>query len=210
MCWFGASRPWAAAGACVVAFTLFTSSARAVGLEDLGQYLGTWVNDTFYDPNFPNNATGPVDITLAVSDSTLHVAFDLGGLIFGFADPPPILFDAPLTFDGGGLVFPVNFSAAQAQTMLGDISGTLESDGSLQLVIDNLLAPIANLGFTRLEAAGTLDGGLLELAYDVFKTTRANEPYASGSLTAVLIPEPATAALLLVCGGALLRRSRRR
>lgn len=206
----GAPRPLAVAGVCAVIFTLLTPSAQAVGLDDLGAYVGTWVNHTFYDPAFPDDATGPVALTLALSDSTLHVAFDLGGQVFGFADPPPVLFDAPLTFDGGGLVFPVHFSATQAQTMLGDISGTLESDGSLHLVIDNLLAPIANLGFARVEATGTLGGGLVDLVYDVFRVESGDEPYASGALTAVLIPEPATLGLcVLVAVVAMGRRPRR-
>jgi hypothetical protein len=211
MHWLFTQRPWAVAGWCLVITAIITSPALAVGPEDMGEYTGTWINHTFYDPEFPDAATGPVHVTLALSDSDLHVAVEIGGTVFGIGTPPPMAFDVPLAWNGDELVFPVQIHATQAQTLVWDITGTLQADGALELTFDNFIDDFAYFGFTRMEAWGTLGGGLIDLAYDVYRTESATGGevlYARGQLTA-LIPEPATAVLLLLSGATLFSRRTR-
>ncbi len=197
-----------AAGGCLLAVLATAPPARALDLPDLGHYVGSWINQTFYNPSFPDNATGPVSFTAALTDSTLSIGFDLGGMVFGFADPPPIYFDVPLTIVNDSLTYPIVFHADVVDTMLGDIDGSLAEDGSLSLTISNLLPVIANFGgFDRVEATGTLSGGLLDLVYGVFVVGQT-APYAEGVLQAAHVPEPSSLSMLLLIGMSLLRRVR--
>jgi hypothetical protein len=87
-------------------------------------YLGSWNNTTF-------GSSGPLRIEFDKGKTKVAVSFDLDGPVFGSIDPPAIKFNAPLNSQGGG-----KFNVKG--TPLGDLTGTFNADGKLDVKLRNI------------------------------------------------------------------------
>jgi hypothetical protein len=84
-----------------------------------GTYAGDWNNTTF-------GSTGPIEMEFSVDAEAAFalVTLDLGGNVFGAADPAPVVFEIDLATEewlGGG------------QELLGETELTVDADGGWQL-----------------------------------------------------------------------------
>jgi hypothetical protein len=94
-------------------------------LAAVGTWTGTWTNDTF-------GSTGPASMTLSVDEEaqTLDATLDIGGNVFGGADPDAETFSIPLlpgTYEGSSPVF-------------GSYAVTLNADATLEVVATEMPA----------------------------------------------------------------------
>jgi len=135
--WFAGSRIDQASG------DPFTAAAAAadptlVNPADLGgTYVGNWFNETF-------KSTGSAQMTLSVDPvaSTFSATVDLGGNVFGGADPPPQTFTGTLEPGGGTIEL--------TSQLFGTVSATLDARGRMWSSLTNLPAA----GIDRVDSNG--------------------------------------------------------
>jgi len=110
---------------CVVALLVGGGRAEASFFDDIaGTYTGQWDNLTF-------SSSGSLVIDVVSTPSTVTMTVDLGGFVFGLADPPPITL--PLTISGNQATFNI-----VGDPLIGDLSVTVGDDGSFSATETNL------------------------------------------------------------------------
>lgn len=118
-------------------------------LEFAGGYLGAWNNTTF-------GSTGAIETTIEVDEAaeTATVTMDLGGFVFGGADPDPIVTVMDLTTEP---------PYETTNNLLGDASVDFALDGMLTLT-----APaVPGLGGLTLIVEGLPDPAGFEMTYRI-------------------------------------------
>jgi hypothetical protein len=132
--------------------TLTPTPAQAPGYEWASQFAGDWSggwrNTTF-------GSTGGAEATVAINeDGTVEVVLDLGGRVFGIADPPSMTFSG--TYDAQGGSF-----ALQDDPLFGDLTVNVLTDGAITGEMEN-----NPLGF-GMTVDGTVTDETFELNYAV-------------------------------------------
>lgn len=170
----------------------FPRTAHALITDLAGVYVGSWNNLTF-------GSTGAARIDIAFSGPSATVTVDMDGNVFGGFDPPPIAMNG--TVLGDDLVL-----NALALPVFGNVAGSiLGASGAFTFTLSNVPGGFISI----VTASGSIASGVIDLGYSVgFVGPPGPTNPASGTLTATLIPEPATAALL-VLGLAVLAARRR-
>jgi hypothetical protein len=114
----------------------------------VGTWTGTWTNDTF-------GSTGPASLILSIDEEaqTLDAVLDIGGNVFGGADPDAETFSMPLlpgTYEGSSAVF-------------GSYAVTVNADSTLEIVATEMPAIPAGT-FT---VSASVDGDSFSGTYEV-------------------------------------------
>ena len=104
-----------------------------------GTWPGTWQNTTF-------GSEGDIAVTVAVAQNgAATMTLDIGGFVFGLADPDPMQLSGSYTADV------MTFSGSS--DLFGEFSAAVTSDGSIILSAPEASAP----GIASLEVSGTID-----------------------------------------------------
>jgi hypothetical protein len=140
------------------------TAARVETAQELeGEYEGEWNNTTF-------GSTGPVDASIVVDPDAAVAQFtlDLGGNVFGAADPDPFTVEIDLSEEG-----PYQFTTE----LMGDVEFTF-ADG---IVLFTALS-IDQLTGASMEVEGTVNGSGWDLFYTIL--TSAGSTFAEGTVEA--------------------------
>ena len=143
-----------------------------------------------------------MSLVFSSDGSNVTADIDLDGFVFGFSDPPPFQFIAPIGGDGS-----VSFDKS-GDPFFGDMDVDVTDAGVVTMDFRNFPggSPAQISGFDHITVTGTIAGGVVDLDYQIF-----NAPsilFAQGTLDATLIPEPASALIVLAGGLGVLRRRR--
>lgn len=141
------------------------TAARVAAAQELeGDYEGEWNNTTF-------GSTGPVTATVEVdADSAIaQFTLDLGGNVFGAADPDPFTVEVDLTQDG-----PYQFTT----DLMGDSEFTIDEDGTVLFTAFS----IDRLTGASMEVEGTVSAAGWDLTYTIFSP--AGSVFAEGTVQA--------------------------
>ncbi|MBI5852595.1 MAG: hypothetical protein HZB39_16400 [Planctomycetes bacterium] len=129
----------------------------------LGTWAGTWTNTTF-------SSTGAANVVVAQNGSDLTFTVDLDGNVFGGANPAAEVFTA--IFDTSRVSLGATTSA-----VYGDLTGTLNANGSYTISGTNINGSVASFTMTG-NWTGTQINANVAITFD--DTTTAA---ATGSLT---------------------------
>jgi hypothetical protein len=162
-------RRWSCAIAWMIAAAVMMGSAHeaSAGLV----YTGQWHNTTF-------DSTGSLMFELDLTDTTFAAVLTVGGNVFGLPfPPPPIVLAGDREPDGGAVI---NVTGH----LMGDISGTVNGAGVLNLVFSNIPG-----GFIRdMTVSGLLTPSLLSGTYRVEFPTPRPEPQRQEGIDFALGP----------------------
>ncbi|MBI1367621.1 MAG: PEP-CTERM sorting domain-containing protein [Planctomycetes bacterium] len=154
------------------------------------QYQGSWFNNTFM-------STGAAAATLDVSLPTVTFVLDLDGNVFGGSDPDVLTLTGTVQGD-----LSVLFDDVIGHPTYGDILGaTLSNTGQFNATATNI--PGGFITSTEITGLAGLSGIALQYIVD-----GPNGPFANGVINMLPIPEPTTAAIVLLGAGAMFRRRR--
>ncbi|WP_428389388.1 PEP-CTERM sorting domain-containing protein [Mucisphaera sp.] len=170
--------------------------AQAIDLsDDLGFYDGTWHNLTF-------DSIGDMDFTFSSDGTSITVAIELTGNVFGLPAPTePLIYSFLLPTTPGATSIDLGLTG---DPLLGDVVGSISVlDWQLDLTATNFPASSPAFGFDAFNLTGTITGGVIDLAYTI---DAFGGEFANGEIDARQIPEPATALLLGLGGVAATRR----
>lgn len=125
-------------------------SAYDVAQQFAGSWSGTWANTTY-------GTTGSADMTVVVNeDGTFEVTIDLGGMVFGAVDPPPLTYSG--TYEAGaGASF-----GGEGDPTFGDVTVSITPDGQLSGRLEGILG-----GSGLAEVTGTVTPEMVNLEYSI-------------------------------------------
>lgn len=127
-----------------------TTSVAAPGPGALlaGTYAGVWENATF-------RSSGSVEVAISFAGKQVTIAFDLGGNVFGLADPDP----ATVVIDAGA-GSPYTFTT----DLLGETTLAIDDIGTVEITATDIPAP----GIASLVVFGVMspEGGEFEYTID--------------------------------------------
>lgn len=141
------------------------TAARVAAAQELeGDYEGEWNNTTF-------GSSGPVTATISVNPDAAFALFtlDLGGNVFGAADPDPFVVEVDLTQEG-----PYEFTT----DLMGDSEFTMDEDGTVLFTAFS----IDQLTGASMEVEGTVTAAGWDLVYTIFNP--AGSVFAEGTVEA--------------------------
>jgi hypothetical protein len=141
------------------------TAARVAAAQELeGEYEGEWNNTTF-------GSSGPVSATITVNADAAFALFslDLGGNVFGAADPDAFLVEVDLTQEG-----PYEFTT----DLMGDSEFTMDEDGTVMFTAFS----IDQLTGASMEVEGTVTAAGWDLVYTIFSPT--GSVFAEGTVEA--------------------------
>ncbi len=145
-------------------------------------YSGIWHNDTF-------DSEGPVLFSLTVDDAMgVSLIADLGGWVFGLADPDPV--ELTGTVGPGGITV-----AVVGDPFFGDVSFSVDASG----VVAGSLAAVPDAFIDSATFSGLATDEAVGLTYEIFADGDSVTPFAIGFVTATVVPLPP--ALLLMLSG---------
>lgn len=152
----------------------------------VGQYEGSWFNDTF-------SSTGAARIRIEVAGDTGTLGVDLDGPVFGGLDPPEVTFTG--TVGSQAL-------SKQDDSLFGDVSCTGNPSA---------FACTANM-INDFVLSGTLDGGIASDVLDSdYSLTLLGSQMAAGRVIATKVPEPVSGiGIGAACAALLFLRLKRR
>jgi hypothetical protein len=150
-----------------------TTDPFAFASQFEGTYTGTWTNATFA------GSTGPASVEIGIDRAagTISLGIDLGGNVFGAADPDPEALVATIT-PGGDMTF--TSATFGPTTVVADLSGSepVITVSSPDVPSDRVQS------FTA--TAAILDSDNIDFAYEV--TFRDGSPAAQGTAPLVRTP----------------------
>ncbi|MGE3171053.1 MAG: hypothetical protein AB7O97_00415 [Planctomycetota bacterium] len=117
-----------------------------VAANQLGTWSGTWNNTTF-------SSTGPVTMTVTQAGDTYTIAFDMGGNVFGGADPALESFTATVSATGATLT-------PTTSAVYGDLTGSLGGGGTLTISGQNITGAVDRFAFTGTWSATQVTGNV--------------------------------------------------
>ncbi len=148
--WFAGSRIDQASGDPFTAAAAAADPTLVNAAALSGTYVGNWYNETF-------GSTGSAQMTLSVdlAASTFSATVDLGGNVFGGANPPPQTFTGTLE-PGGGTI-------ALTSQVFGTASASIDPRGRMTSSLTNL--PVA--GIDRVESNGIISPQEVVFGYTI-------------------------------------------
>lgn len=115
--------------------------------QHVGTWTGTWTNTTF-------SSTGAVTATVTLNGSTYTITFDMGGNVFGGADPAPEGFSATVTTTNAtltGITSPV----------YGTLTGSLDANGNVTASGTNITGQVSSFTLTGTWNATTINAAVV-------------------------------------------------
>lgn len=190
--------------AVVAALLAWGNGAQASFFDDIaGNYVGQWDNTTF-------GSTGSITIDVVSTPSTVTMTVDLGGFVFGLADPPPITL--PFTISGNQATLNI-----VGDPLLGDLSVTIGDDGSFSATETNLPTAIGpNPGPGLFINSFVVTGNItttpvpqMAFNYTVNFLPTSGGGSALGTAVATVVPEPTGFLIWCVVAPSVLSLRRR-
>lgn len=126
----------------------------------LGTWSGTWTNTTF-------SSTGAVSLVVAENGGVVTFTLDMDGNVFGGSDPAAEDFTA--SFSGSTATLD-----AKTSTVYGDVTGTLNSNGSVTIHGVNINGQVASFTLTG-SWSGTQITANVSITFDNASTAAGNE-----------------------------------
>jgi hypothetical protein len=125
-------------------------SAYDVAQQYAGSWSGTWANQTY-------GTTGAAEMTVVVNeDGTFEITIDLGGMVFGVVDPPPLTYSGSYSA-GVGASF-----GGQGDPTLGDVTFSMTPGGQVTGRLEGILG-----GSGLAEVTGTATPEMIHLEYSI-------------------------------------------
>ncbi len=194
-------------GAALSSLPAPASSMPIADIRDVaGSYQGSWLDETFVPAPNPN-ATGAFSLDVAITGDDAVLTFVIGGFPFVGRIPIDFEFSLPGTVVGNQILL-----SKIGDPFLGDISGSINDDGTLTAMLGNLPEPGTGDAVDMVNIGGTISVGavnVVSLDFEVIHDPRLQLPNSFGTLTAsTSVPEPVGLAslALLATGLACLRR----
>ena len=152
-------------------------------------YTGSWTNTTF-------GSTGGASAILTSTPPSFTFTLDLDGNVFGGSNPTPLTLVGTMNPDGS-----ISFNPVIGHPTYGDVTGSVSPTRAITAMAINVPGPQVE----SVALNGQFIPGAIDINYSV-NFEAAGVPPAQGFIDLNLVPEPASAGLLVLGCLAMLRR----